>query len=145
MASRVQVQPLRLEFEPQLISPDGAHWHAEGCALGWGAWLAGDPELARLRLMVEQASLWLQGVSRTKAINRHAPTSYSYKHEVEHWWRKRAPRGTDCYIIQGALVMAAARAGFIYKPNSCRMIGPTAYYNADLNIGRKRSHVLVHA
>jgi hypothetical protein len=109
---------LRPEFEPLKLSPQGFHDSAADCAAAWERWGDGD----YLASEIEYATQWLAGCNRTQRLTSY--TSYGYKHEAEHWY--------GSYICNGALIMAAIRAGFKWR--RCR----DGSQNAVFNIGRDR-------
>ena len=78
---------LREEFEPQLISPHGAHLNTARCKRAWNeeTWSEGF-----MREQVAVANVWLtQVASKRKTINKRVGSSYGVKHAVEHWWRQQ--------------------------------------------------------
>ena len=62
-----------------------------------------------------------------------AATAALTEHEAEDWHRARGH--CDCYVSNGALIMAAIRLGFTVKRDLYRL----DYPNAWLNISRRRS------
>jgi hypothetical protein len=75
---------------------------------------------------VLRALEWLKDVPKTARFNRGS-TSYGYKHQAEHWHRASGS-GQDCYISNGAFIVAALIAGF--KVKRCGGFdSPNAYFN----------------
>jgi len=82
---------------------------------------------------VQRAREWLEGLPKTARFNRRA-TSYGYKHEAERWLRASRSGRQNCYISNGALIVAALISGFKVK-RSAGFDSPNAY----LNIGVRRT------
>jgi hypothetical protein len=100
---------LRGEFEPLLISWIGLHRDPPRCKAEWHRTSADDKYLAE---EIAFAAEWLAQWPKTKTIN-HKADSYGFKHRAEEW---HLARGKCCYVSNGALIMAALRAGFSIEP-----------------------------
>jgi hypothetical protein len=104
---------LRGEFEPLLISPDGLHPDAESCGKAWNAETSSD---ARLESMIALAAEWLRTCTRSRSgVNRRIPSSFGLSKICERYHGGKR-------VFNGALVMAAHRAGFELEPQPPRFV-----------------------
>ena len=120
--------PLRDQFEPLGLSSAGFDDKPERCAKDWDFQLRTPEAATDLVDQITRATAWLQKCKRIKSVNGRAP-SYSLKHECEQWCRSGCS-WCNCYISNGALIMAAILSGFIYKrPPRCKRRSQNAFIN----------------
>lgn len=83
-------------------------------------WAEGQAELGRHLDQVAIAADWIKLQVPIASMNLRC-SSYTYKHDVERWHRKR---GEEVYVSNGAFIAAAIGLGFRYQ-----LDGPNVYFN----------------